>query len=125
MVDCLVLRLLEEAINSPGKLALALLFADSPQVELTLKQLAQRLCRDPWAIDASINGLLRSNILESHNGKYRISKQSPWASAIAALRVDYDDPFRRDDINTRVREIERYAPYRDEFGPLRERVASV
>lgn len=123
MVDHLTGRLLEDAVNTSCKLALVLLYAEHDHLAYAPQELAQRLGRDPWSIETAIKELTAAGILAQNNGRVVYRPASHWQEALKVLHAAYDDPFYRDEVASRVREAERYAPYRDEFLKLRVSVA--
>ena len=50
MLDPLVQRLLEHAIDTPVKLHLLLLFHENPRLEASSFTIANRVCRDIWSV---------------------------------------------------------------------------
>lgn len=115
MLDPLVRRLLEDAVNTSGKLALVLLYAEHERLAATPRQLALRLCRDPWSVEAAIRELIIDGVLAERDGRIVFATERGWSPAIKALRHAYEDPFHRDTILQLVRDQERYAPYREEL----------
>lgn len=115
MLDPLLLQLLEQAVNTTCKLALVLLFAEHDRFVASPQQLAMRLGRDPYTIEAAARELASDGILHYESGMVSFRPAPKWHCAVQQLRASYDDPYQRDAIMSIVRELESYAPYRSEF----------
>ncbi len=120
MLDSTVKSLLEQAIDTPCKLHLLLIFTSNPKLETTPRQLAERSCRDIWSVTQALQELAETGILvvaECAGGE-RIYRYAPHADKIEAIRKllrGYDDPFQRDWIQASVRELESYAAVTKRF----------
>lgn len=117
MVDPLVQSLLEQAIDSPVKLHLLLIFHENPRLEMTPQALAERTCRDIWSVTQALNELAEDGIMlraASTNGDslYRYGPSSEHIEAIRRLIRGYDDPLARDHLQRKIRDIAAYASYR-------------
>lgn len=115
MLDPLLLQLLEQAVNTTCKLALVLLYAEHDRFAASPQQLAMRLGRDPYTIEADACELASDGILHYEGGTVTFGPAPHWHRAVQLLRAGYDDPYQRDAIMSMVRELESYAPYRSEF----------
>lgn len=120
MMDSTVKSLLEQAIDTPCKLHLLLIFTNNPKQETTSRQLAERICRDIWSVSQALQELAEAGILmmaECAGGEhvYRYAPHSDKVEAIRKLVHGYDDPFQRDWIQSSVRELESYAAVTKRF----------
>ncbi len=115
MLDSLVLRLLEHAVNTSCKLAIVLLYAEHERLAATPQQLATRLGRDPWSVETSVRELVADGILVMHEARACYEPLSEWREAIRLLQNTYDDAYRREQIVTIVRDLDRYVPYREQL----------
>ncbi|MBA3943977.1 MAG: hypothetical protein H0X37_05375 [Herpetosiphonaceae bacterium] len=116
MLDSRIVQLLEDAVNTSCKLALVLLYAEHSGFVVTPEQLALRLSRDPWSVDSAIRELARDGILDVCDGRIIYHPQPRWVAGLQELRIAYDDPYDRDTINHLARDLQNYAPYREELG---------
>jgi hypothetical protein len=122
MIDQSVQQLLEEAVDSPVKLQLLLLFHENPTMQATPSQVVSRVCRDMWSTDTALRELADDGILgvmSCHHSEepLYIYQPSPEHEATIARLVRYfADPLKRDLVHASVRDIARYAPYRRERG---------
>lgn len=117
MVDPLVQRLLEKAIDTPVKLHLLLMFHENPRMEATPSALADRICRDIWSITQALHELAEDGVLRhatpSHSEPvYRYAPAAELVEAIHRLITGYDDPLERDKLQRKIRDLATYAPYR-------------
>jgi hypothetical protein len=116
MVDPLVQRLLEQAIDSPVKLHLLLLFHDNPRLEANARVIAERVCRDIWSVTQALQELAEDRVLLSipapGDHVYRYAPAEDLLEAIGRLLRGYDDPMERDKLQRSIRDLARYAPYR-------------
>lgn len=116
MVDPLVQRLLEQAIDSPVKLHLLLLFHENPRLEATPRAIAERVCRDIWSVTQALQELADDRVLLSipipGDQKYRYAPAEDLLEPIGRLLRGYDDPLERDKLQRSIRDLARYAPYR-------------
>lgn len=122
MIDHSVQSLLEEAIDTPVKLQLLLLFHENPWMEATPSQVAQRACRDIWSTLEALRELTDVGILrvaqndESDEPVYRYSPTPHRTEVICRLAHYYEDPLKRDLVHRSVRELASYAPFRRDTG---------
>ncbi|MFV9505774.1 MAG: hypothetical protein AB4911_14560 [Oscillochloridaceae bacterium umkhey_bin13] len=117
MVDPLVQCLLEQAIDSPVKLHLLLIFHENPRMEVTPQTIAERICRDIWSVSQALSELADAGIMlhaASANGEalYRYGPSGEHIEAIRRLLRGYDDPLARDHLQRVIRDLASYAPYR-------------
>jgi hypothetical protein len=117
MVDPLVQRLLEQAIDSPVKLHLLLIFHENPRMEATAGAVADRVCRDIWSVAQALEELAEDGVMlraaTVHNEPvYRYSPIDELVDAIHRLLMGYDDPMERDKLQRSIRDLAAYAPYR-------------
>lgn len=121
MIDPSVQLLLEEAVDSPLKLQLLLLFHESPWLEATSTYVASRACRDIWSTVEALRELHHDGILrvvKTDDGEpvYGYGPADHRDEAICSLARSYADPLRRDAVQCAVRELASYAPFRREGG---------
>lgn len=116
MIDSSIQRLLEQAIDSPVKLQLTLLFYENRRLEGTAAQFANRIYRDIWSTREALREMTEDGILSAVSlaGEpiYRYRPRPEYADAIARLAQGYNEPLERDAIQRAVREVASYAPYR-------------
>ena len=116
MVDSAIQRLLEQAIDSPIKLQLCLLFDENPRMEGSAAQLANRIYRDIWSTRTALRELAEDGILclSSLVGEpiYRYRPRTEYVDAIFRLAQSYNEPIERDAIQRALREVASYATYR-------------
>lgn len=114
MLDPQIIGLLESAIDTSCKLAVALKFLDHRGLNVTPSEMATRVCRDIWSVEAALNELAADGIL-SRRGQRLALDSSPEVSArLALLRDTYTHPLLRDELHALLRELELYSPYRAE-----------
>jgi hypothetical protein len=123
MIDHSVQKLLEEAVDSPVKLQLLLLFHDNPWLEATAFQVAERACRDIWSTVESLRELADAGILNVCNCNggepvYSFRPSSQHSEVIRSLARCYADPLKRDVLHRSVRDLASasYTPVGSEFG---------
>lgn len=117
MVDPLVQRLLEDAIDTPVKLHLLLMFHENSRMEATPSAIADRVCRDIWSVSQALIELAEDGVLfqvaASHDDAvYRYEPAPKLVDAIRRLITGYDDPLERDKLQRTIRDLASYAPYR-------------
>ena len=114
-IDPLIQRLLVQAINSPLKLHLVLLFHENPRLEGSARQIVQRIFRDIWSTRAALRELADDGILDvsSDAGEpvYSYRPRAEHHGPIARLVECFNDPFARDQIHARLRELARDTLY--------------
>ena len=117
MVDPVVQQLLEQAVDSPVKLHLLLVFYENPRMEATPRAIADRVCRDIWSVAQALHELAEDGIMlraATANGDpvYRYAPMTELVESIARLICGYDDPLERDMLQRSIRDLAAYAPYR-------------
>jgi hypothetical protein len=116
MVDSAIQRLLEQAIDSPIKLQLCLLFYENRRMEGTASEFANRIYRDIWSTREALRELAEDGILSmtaiAGEPIYRYRPRSEYVEAIFRLAQSYNEPIERDTIQRMLREIASYARYR-------------
>ena len=116
MVDSAIQRLLEQAIDSPIKLQLCLLFYENRRLEGNASQFANRIYRDIWSTREALRELADDGILSvtilAGEPIYRYRPRPEYVDAIFRLAQSYNEPIERDTIQRALREIASYAPYR-------------
>lgn len=116
MIDGHVQRLLAQAIDSPTKLHLLLIFHDHPRLEVTAMQMAERTCRDIWSVSQSLRELAEDGILEMTHAAgepvYVYGPRVEYIDPIHTLMLRYNDPLQRDQLHRSIRELASYAPFR-------------
>jgi hypothetical protein len=116
MIDSSIRQLLEEAINSPIKLQLLLLFYENQRLQLDPQQAANRTYRDIWSTREALHELHQDGILalaETIDGPcYDYRPQQEQIDRIAQLVQCFNEPIERDSIHHALREIASNAGYR-------------
>ncbi len=114
MIDPTVRQLLEEAIDSPIKLQLLLLFHESPRIALTATQVANRIYRDIWSTREALHELHQDGVLtaEGDEQRYSYRPRLDYVERITRLVYCYNEPIERDHIQHTLREICEDALYR-------------
>lgn len=117
MLDPIVQRLVEQAIDTPVKLHLLLMFHENPRMEATPAAIADRVCRDIWSVGQALQELCDDGIMlrsATANGEpvYRYRPKDELVTAIEHLMRGYDDPLERDQLQRLIRDLADYAAYR-------------
>lgn len=116
MVDLAIQHLLEQAIDSPLKLQLVLMFCDHPRLEATSAQVAERAYRDIWSTREALHELSQDGILHnvSMDGEpvYCFHPRPEYVEIIKRLYRAYNEPMERDDLQRLVREVGSVASFR-------------
>lgn len=117
MVDPEVQRLLDQAIDTPVKLHLLLLFYENPRMEATPGAIADRLCRDIWSVSQALqelceDGILLCTTVGRREPVYRYAPNKELVPVIERLVRGYDDPLERGQLQQYIRTLASYAPYR-------------
>ena len=114
-IDPLIQRLLEQTINSSLKLHLVLLFHEDPHLVGSARQIIQRIFRDIWSTRDALRELAEDGILGVNDctGEliYSYRPRTEYREPIARLVERYNDPFARDRIHARLRELARDTLY--------------
>ena len=115
MVDPSVQLLLEQAIDTPIKLQLLLLYYENPRFEGSAFQMAERIYRDIWSTREALSEMTEDGILFAvglGEPVYRYRPRSEYREPIFRLAQSYNEPLERDHLQRALREIASYAPYR-------------
>jgi hypothetical protein len=116
MVDSIIQRLLEKAIDSPIKLQLCLLFDENKRMQGSAAELANRIYRDIWSTREALRELAEDGVLcVSDIGSepiYTYRPRTEYIDAIFRLSQSYNEPIERDAIQRALREVASYAKYR-------------
>lgn len=116
MLDLNMQRLLEQAIDSPVKLQLLLLFCEHPRTQATATNIAERAYRDIWSTREALAELAEDGILCSTPANdeviYRYGPRPEYVETIARLYCAYNEPMERDDVQRFVREAGSLASFR-------------
>ena len=115
MIDPSVQLLLEQAIDTPIKLQLLLLYYENPRFEGSAFQMAERIYRDIWSTREALSEMTEDGILFAvglGEPVYRYRPRPEYREPIFRLAQSYNEPLERDDLQRAVREIASYAPYR-------------
>lgn len=115
MLDPQVTHLLETAINTSCKLAIMLKFHEQSTLSITSSQLAARVCRDIWSVEAALEELTEDGMLNHRDGRYVCCACAKLAGQLQLLSETYAHPLLRNELQQRLRDLERYAPYRKEL----------
>lgn len=116
MIDSMIQRLLEQAVDSPIKLQLLLMYYENPRMSGNSFQIAERIYRDIWSTREALRELAEDGILNavSTNGEpvYHYRPRPDYIEPIFRLVQSYNEPFERDHVQLMLREVATYAPYR-------------
>ena len=117
MIDPIVQRLLEKAIDTPVKLHLLLIFHENPRMVATSRVIADRVCRDMWSVAQSLeemveDGVMGRSVSQSGDLSYRYAPLSENHEPLRRLLAGYDDPIERDLLQRIIRDLSTYAAYR-------------
>jgi hypothetical protein len=116
MIDSTILSLLEQAVDTPIKLQLLLLFHESPSLEGTATQIGQRIYRDIWSTREALRELAEDGVLLAAPGReepvYRYRPAPERLDAIRRLMDSYDEPLERDALQRTLRQLASDAPCR-------------
>jgi hypothetical protein len=117
MVDPMVQQLLEQAIDTPVKLHLLLIFHENPRTEATAQAIANRVCRDIWSVTEALHELAEDGVMivaATAHGEpvYRYAPLVALHEPIRRLLSGYDDPLERDKLQRSIRDLSAYASYR-------------
>lgn len=117
MLDPVIQKLLEQAVDTPVKLHLVLVFHENPRLETTASALADRICRDIWSVSEALHelaedGLMLCATILHGEPLYRYAPRPELIEPIGRLIRGYDDPIERDTLQRSIRALAAYAPYR-------------
>lgn len=114
MLDPQVIRLLESTIDTSCKLAVALKFLDHRGLDATPSEMAARVCRDIWSVEAALQELATDGVLVCREPRFSLDPSPDVSARLALLRDTYAHPLQRDELYGVLREVETYAPYRSD-----------
>ncbi|KPV54228.1 hypothetical protein SE17_05060 [Kouleothrix aurantiaca] len=110
-IDPPIQRLLTQAINSPLKLHLALLFHENPRLEGSAHSITERIYRDIWSTREALRELADDGILGVRDSAsepiYSYCPRPEHRLPIALLVEYFNDPFARDQIHAQLRDLAR------------------
>jgi hypothetical protein len=115
MIDPTIQRLLEQAVDSPIKLQLLLLYYENARLEGTASQITQRIYRDIWSTTEALCELAEDGLLWVDGAGEPVHRYRPrpeYREPIFRLVQSYNEPLERDQLQRTLREIASYAPYR-------------
>jgi len=115
MLDPRVTQLLENGINTSCKLAVVLRFVEQPELCAAPQDLAARICRDIWSVETAISELVEDGILARCGNRYCCSSSADLRARLRLLQEAYTYPLQRIELLGLLHDLERYAPYRNEF----------
>jgi transcription initiation factor IIE alpha subunit len=110
-----VTQLLERAVNTSCKLAIVLTFLDHRSLNATSNEIAARVCRDIWSVEAALNELAEDGILTFRDKRYSCATCAERRAELNELRRTYEHPLLRNEVQSLLRDLERYAPYRKDL----------
>lgn len=115
MIDPSVHCLLEQAVDTPIKLQLLLLYYENPRFEGTASQMAERIYRDIWSTREALSEMAEDGLLFAAGlGEpvYRYKPRPEYREPIFRLAQSYNEPLERDLLQRTLREIASYTAYR-------------
>lgn len=115
MLDPQVTQLLDKGINTSCKLAIMLRFVEQREFHPTTPTLAARICRDIWSVQSAVDELVEDGLLFKHDNQYSLVPCSELRKRLLLLRETYEYPLQRLELQRQLQDLERYAPYRNEF----------
>lgn len=110
-----VTQLLERAVNTSCKLAIVLTFLDHSSLNATSSEIATRVCRDIWSVEAALNELAEDGILILRDKRYSCATCAERRAELNELRRTYEHPLLRNEVQALLRDLECYAPYRNDL----------
>lgn len=115
MLDPQVTQILNKGINTSCKLAIMLRFAEQCEFRATTPVLASRICRDIWSVQSALDELVEDGLLLQHDNLYSLVPCLELRKRLLMLRETYEYPLQRIELQRLLRDLERYAPYRNEL----------
>jgi hypothetical protein len=115
MLDPQVTHLLETAVNTSCKLAIMLQFYEHGALTATASQMARRVCRDIWSVEAALDELTEDGILCRRDQHFVCKACTDLKAQLQLLSETYAHPLQRNELQQLLRDLERYAPYRKEL----------
>jgi hypothetical protein len=116
MLDPQVTQLLETAVNTSCKLAIVFTFLEHSSLRATPSEMAARVCRDIWSVEAALKELAEDGILTLRDKRYSYETCAERRAQLSVLHATYEHPLQRNELQALLRDLERYAPYRNELG---------
>jgi hypothetical protein len=114
VLDPQVIGLLETSIDTSCKLAVALKYLDHRGLNATPSEMALRVCRDIWSVEAALNELAADGVLVRREPRFALNPAPEVSARLALLADTYTHPLKRDELHHLLRDLETYAPYRSE-----------
>jgi hypothetical protein len=116
MIDRQVHQLLVQAVDTPTKLQLLLMFHEH-SLEVTPPQMAERLYRDIWSVSQALYELAEDGILELSQAAggeptFYYHPRPEYIEAIQHLVQGYNDPLERGKLRRSVKELAHHAAFR-------------
>lgn len=115
MLDPRVTEILDNAVNTSCKLAIVLMYLEHPTLCVSATEMAARVCRDIWSVEAALEELVEDGVLGRYDKRYICDVQHDLQTQLRLLYETYAHPLLRDKLQSRLRDLERYAPYRKEL----------
>lgn len=116
MIDPTILRLLEQAVDTPIKLQLLLLFHENPRLAATAPQIGQRIFRDIWSTREALRELAADGVLLAVLGRdepvYHYRPAPERLDGIRRLMQSFNEPLERDTLQRMLRQLASDAPCR-------------
>jgi hypothetical protein len=115
MIDPSVQRLLEQAVDSPIKLQLLLLYYENPRFEGTAVQVAGRTYKDIWSTREALRELTEDGLLcasAANDPIYNYRPRPEHREPIFRLVQCYNEPLEREQLQRVLHEVARNAPFR-------------
>jgi thermostable 8-oxoguanine DNA glycosylase len=116
MIDTHVQHLLRQAVDSPIKLHLLLIFHEQSLCAVTPAQMAERACRDIWSVSQAMNELAEDGVLQvaqvAGEATYYYQPRPEYLVPIEHLMQHYNDPAERHNIRRSIRELAGHASFR-------------
>lgn len=113
MVDPQITQLLENSINTSCKLAVVVTFWQHGPLQATPQEMAARVCRDIWSVETALKELADDGILVKQDKRYHCTPTPDLRAQLQLLCDTYSHPLQRNELQQQLREIERYARYRN------------
>lgn len=116
MIDAQVEQLLRQAVDTPTKLHVLLIFHEHSGLEETAYEVAERTCRDIWSIRQALFELAEDGILQISqtvgDPTYSYRPCREYVEPIRDLMKGYNDPLQRNKLHRSIRELASFAAFR-------------
>jgi hypothetical protein len=113
MIDRQVQQLLQQAVDTPVKLHLVVIFYEHPVLQVTPAWMAQHTCRDIWSVTEALLELAEDGILEvsqvAGELTYCYRPHPEYIQPIATLIRDYNDPLARKTLRRSLQDVAPHA----------------